>query len=224
MSDTHHLVLSHVDLQGARLGLRVGDRLVAVNGIAFNGSSSKLRERFMADRTRALTFDRDGIRITVLSSTDRLGRWQPENGALDTSGLVRIDPRYLRNWEIYRGDDGVYDALPTTRSLIALVAAPFWLLQMRLWHHVAAWGAMTIFACVAGLGVALAVQVLTGLFYWKFGLSILRQDRTERGLHLSMVLAAHSEPRVHAEVKLLDPALSWIYAPTSASEPAASTA
>lgn len=224
MSNTHHLVLSNVDLQGARLGLRAGDRLVAVNGIAFNGSASRLRERFVTDRMRALTFDRDGIRITVLSNTDRLGRWQTAQGALDTSGLTRIDPRYLTNWEIYRGDDGVYDVLPTTRSLVALFAAPFWLLQMRLWHHVAAWGAMTIFASVAGLGVALAVQVLTGLFYWKFGLSILRQDRAERGLYLSMVLAAPSEPRVHAEVKLLDPAFSWIYAPTSGADAAASTA
>jgi C-terminal processing protease CtpA/Prc len=87
------------------LGLKVGDELIAVNGLPFDGTTQDLRDRFVRGTpTIALTFLRDERKFVVLSNTPNLGQWKEvrEYDAEEAKKKAkRILPDGLINWEVY---------------------------------------------------------------------------------------------------------------------------
>lgn len=219
MSDQKLLILETVDRLGIGLGLRAGDTLVAINGVAFQGDASELQERFAWGRRLALTFLRAGQYMTVLSQTADLGKWDHRAHDIKLTDFNRIDPDYLSNWEVFRSADGLYDVQRLDRSLLALMAPPLWLLQMRMWRPLAAWIAMSLFAGIAGLWAVVAVQIFMGVLFWRSGPDFVRADRRIRGLEPLVILAARSESAAHADINRLYPDLVWVCAPVKTALP-----
>jgi len=219
MTDQKLLVLDSPEHIALGFGLRAGDTLVAINGVAFHGDTSDLQQRFSWGRRLALTFLREGTYRSVLSRTADLGKWDHRAQDITLSDFKRIDPDYLSNWEVFRSADGLYDVQRLDRSLLALVTPPLWLLQMRMWRPFAAWIAMSLFAGIAGLWAVVAVQLFMGVLFWKSGPDFVRADRRIRGLEPIGVLAARTESGAHADVSRLYPNLVWVCAPIRATRP-----
>ncbi|MEY4982801.1 MAG: hypothetical protein RIR62_1067 [Pseudomonadota bacterium] len=198
---------------GRALCLRAGDILVAVNGRPFAGDAAALAKRFAARRGQALAlgFRRGDQVLTVLADDPAPGQWEVIPAPPPEEGLARIDPDLVRNWEILRAIDGTYDLHPLRPSLLALLAPPLWLLQMRLWVPFAT----LVTALAAGALVALWVPLLV------WGASVLhirhaapahvRLDRRARGLAIHAVHAARTEAEAHAIHRRLHPADRFLF-------------
>lgn len=200
---------------GQALGLRAGDMLEAINGRAFRGDEAALRARFAAREGKALAlgFRRGAEGFLVLAETARLGRWEAVACPLpeDTEG-GRIDPEDLRNFAVMRSEAGVYDLYPAQASLLAMVAPPVWLMQMRLWAQGATVVAALAAAAVAMPVLAAVVWVAAGLWVRRSAGAFLRADRMGRGLRFDGVLAARGEAEAHAAHLARYPADRYLFA------------
>jgi len=208
-------------LLGRELRLQSGDILVAINGFPFHGDEFELRSRLAASKDPvALSFLRDKNMIVVLSSTARLGTWQ-SIPAVEMTEMTRINPATLVNWEILRAVDGIYDIHSLSGSLLSLIAAPVWLLQMRLWIPAAAFVACAMVAAAVSPLMGVAVYMAAGLHIWNGGHKYFRKDRQSRGMKPHVVIAASSERAAHAIYKKLEPEARFLFdrsAPASQSD------
>jgi hypothetical protein len=207
---------------GRLLCLEEGDLLCAVNGQPFDGDEKALAERMAAGggKPQALTFRRAGNLFTVLSPTARLGVWEPVLAPAET-GLSKINPDVLTNWEILADGENAYDLQPTSPGILALIAPPVWLLQMRLWVPAAALTAAGMVALAVSPLMLLAVYIAGGLHIWHAGPRYFRKDRVARGMSPRVVLAAPSEKAAHAAFSRLEPAARFAFARAPASDKAA---
>lgn len=221
MTDTTHLSLSVANPAGAALCLRAGDLLLAVNGNAFTGSEDDLTLRVAQAKggTVALTFDRGGQKITVLSQTAKLGDWEEVPVVGTPYDGVRINPDMLTNWEILRDGQGQFDLQPLRGSILALIAPPVWMLQMRLWVPGSALVAAAMVAAAVSPLMFLAVYLTAGLHLWYSGARYFRKDRIARGLMPFVVLAAPNERMALAAFQKLSPESRFIFAPAPAPAP-----
>ena len=155
---------------GNDFGLRPGDCLIAVNGERFTGNKNSFRGKFARRKTSqlALTFLRNGLEVTILSGTYDLCRWQevavPE---IDFADRKPLDPRSLENWEILRNRQGYYELHSLHKPLLALVAAPLWLMNVRLWSVMAGAQAITAFCFAISPWAALAVYLSISFWVWQ---------------------------------------------------------
>jgi hypothetical protein len=190
-----------IEPAGRALGLRAGDMLEAINGRPFRGDEAALRARFAerVDKPLALGFRRGAESFLVLATTSRLGRWEavPCPMPEEAEGR-RIDPEGLQNYQVMRSETGVYDLYPTVPSLLAMVAPPLWLLQMRLWAQGATVVAALAAAAVVVPVLAAVVWVAAGFWVRRTAAAFLRADRAGRGLRFEGVIAARSEAEAHA--------------------------
>ena len=206
-------------VEGRRLGLKGGEVLLAVNGRPFRGTDDMLARRFDArgGKPLALTFARGMDEFVVLAETHKLGRWEiVAAGPLPTEDGTRIDPDTLRNFEVMRADTGVYDLYPETPSLTAMLAAPVWLLQMRLWVPWATVVAALAAAALVTPWLSGAVWMAAGLWVRRAGAFFVRADRRGRGLAWEGMIAARTEAEAHQKHRARYPEDRNIFAPAPA--------
>lgn len=201
---------------GRRLGLRSGDVLTAINGIPFRGDEAALASRFAArgKGALALTFLRETESITVLAETAGLGRWEsiPFAPGTEVEEHKHIDPAGLRNYEVMRSMDGLYDLHPSEASVMALIAPPLWLLQARLWVPGATVLAALVAAAVVSPLMSAVVWLAAGLWVRRQAAHFLRMDRHGRGLAFAGVIAAPSEREAHARHAARHPEDRYLFA------------
>ncbi len=198
-------------LLGRELRLQNGDILLGINGVPFHGDDFELRSRIGGTKEPvALSFLRGSQTFVVLSSTARLGTWQAIP-AVEMVEMTRINPAVLVNWEIMRSADGTYDIHSLSGTFLALIAAPVWLLQMRLWIPAAAFAAGMMVSVAVSPLMAIAVYLAAGLHIWSGGHKYFRKDRQSRGMKPHMVIAASSERSAHAIYKRMDPQARFLF-------------
>lgn len=198
---------------GKSLGLRPGDQIVAINGVRFTGTIDLLRKRFSARRgvVCALTFQRGGkAEFDVLTPTPELGVWQAAEPAPKTE-RNRLYPQVMTNWEIFRGEDGVYDLQPLRAPLMALIAPPLWLAQARLWMPLGLLLASVILSLPAGPIMAGIVYALGSIYVWRAATAMFRADRMSHGLRPFAVVAAVNERGAHKACRQLHPTMRFAY-------------
>lgn len=207
-----------IDPAGRALGLRAGDMLEAINGRPFRGSEAALRARFAerGEKPLALGFRRETEPFLVLATTSRLGRWEAVPCPLpEGAEAARIDPEGLRNYQVMRAEAGVYDLYPAVPSVLAMIAPPLWLMQMRLWVQ----GATVVAALAAAMVVmpilAAVVWVAAGLWVRRTAVAFLRADRGARGLRFVGVIAARGEGEAHAAHMARHPGDRYLFAATA---------
>lgn len=200
--------------KGRDLRLREGDVLVAVNGEPFSGTEKDLSARFIDAHGRplALSFHRGTQVFNVLATSSRLGAWEQIDWSPDLSA-AKMNPDVMSNWEFFRGANGLYDVQPLAPGVLALLAPPVWLLQMRLWVPSSALIAAIAVALVVSPLMALAAYLAAGLHIWHSGPKYFRNDRQARGYLGDMVLAAPSEKVAHAAYLRLNPNSRFVFAP-----------
>lgn len=213
----YHLALQSLEVGAIALGLKVGDELIAVNGLPFDGSTQDLHDRFgRGAPTIALTFLRGERKFVVLSNTPYLGSWK-EGREYDTEeaeqAAQRIIPDGMINWEVYRDANGVYDIQTQKPSTMAIALTPLWYAQMRLWTPLAIWAATIIVTLPIGLWVVVLTQTLAWSYFWNTAPEFFRRDRIERGMSLLQVIAAKNEQRVHQYIKREFPDMRFVYDP-----------
>jgi len=190
-----------VGLEGRKLGLKGGEVLLSINGRPFRGDDDVLNRRFEARGTKplALTFVRGMEEFTVLAETGKLGRWEIiAAGPMPEETAARIDPDAMRNFEVLRSEKGVYDLYPAVPPRAALLAAPVWLLQMRIWAPGATLVAALAASALVSPWLAGAVWLAAGLWVRRSAAFFVRADRRARGLSWEGVIAARTEAEAHA--------------------------
>ncbi|AWB49667.1 hypothetical protein HYN69_15200 [Gemmobacter aquarius] len=201
---------------GRALGMRSGDTVVAVNGRGFRGDLAALQTVLSGSGGEmALTVQRGGSEVTVLTDTLHLGRWEAVPALADDASRRRIDPAFLRNWEVMRAVDGSYDLFPHRLPATAMLLPQLWLMQMRLWLPCA----MLVAAVTAGMivhpALALVVHAAAGVHLRSMHAMYLRLDRRARGLSFQTVLAVRTEAQAHAAYRALQPEDQYIFAPAA---------
>ena len=210
-----------IEPAGQALGLRAGDMLDTINGRPFRGGEAALRARFAerVEKPLALGFRRGTETFLVLATTARLGRWEAVPCPLpDAAEGGRIDPEGLQNYQVMRSEMGVYYLYPAMPSLLALVAPPLWLLQMRLWAQAATVVAALAAAAVVMPVLAAVVWVAAGLWVRRTGAAFLRADRAGRGLRFAGVFAARGEAEAHAAHLARHPGDRYLFAAVAPAE------
>jgi hypothetical protein len=205
-----------VEAAGQALGLRPGDMLETINGRPFRGDEAALRACFAerGGRPLALGFRRGTETFLVLGATARLGRWETVPCPLpDAAEGRRIDPEGLENYQVMRSELGVYDLYPTRPSVLAMIAPPLWLMQMRLWAQGATVVAALTAAAVVTPVLAAVVWIAAGLWVRRTAVAFLRADRRGRGLRFDGVIAARSEAEAHATYLARHAGDRYLFAP-----------
>lgn len=204
---------------GRALGMRSGDTVVAVNGRGFRGDLAALQAILPASGGgMALTVRRGGAEVTVLVDTVHLGRWEAVPAPADDASRRRIDPAFLRNWEVMRAGDGCYDLFPHRLPASAMLLPQLWLMQMRLWLPCAVLVAAVTAGMIVHPALALVVHAAAGVHLRSMHALYLRLDRRARGLSFQTVLAARTEAQAHAAYRALQPEDHYIFAPSKRDE------
>lgn len=204
--------LKSLTATGARLLLQPGDILIAVNGVPFAHEEKELTAKVSTacKGKCALTFLRDTSEFTLLTTTMDLGVWEKYD-AVKNVERKRISPGALNNWEIYRNEEGLYDLQVKAPSLFALVAAPLWLAQMRLWTPLATICAVLIITLPFGTWMATAVYGISCVYVWRNAQDLFKSDRITRGLEPFAVLAAPNEKSVHLLCQKFDSPMVFLF-------------
>lgn len=205
-----------VNAEGRRLGLTGGEVLLLVNGVPFTGTETALTARLLIRRGKpvALTFAREGGNLLVLTTTTALGRWEQVPALPAPEGeAARIDPDGLRNYEVMRSPEGQYDLYAVDAPLIAVIAPPLWLFQMRVWAPGATLLAGLVAAAIVTPWLSLAVWLSAALWIRGAAMPLLRADRQARGLGFAGVVAARSETEAHAIHQARAPGDRCIFCP-----------
>ena len=198
--------------QGLALALQKGDCLVALDGIPFVGDEATLSASSAAAfKSRvAMTFRRGDVELTVIAKGCKVGRWEKVPPFANTQRQP-LSVHLMCNWEIVRATDGRYDIFAQDSSIVTLILAPIWLLQMRLWGLFAALGATIALGTVVAPLLGALLYLAASLNVWRLGPSYLRQDRTTRGLKLHAVLAAATEADAHAAYCQMYPTACFVF-------------
>ncbi|MBD1203377.1 MAG: hypothetical protein H9533_04485 [Rhodobacteraceae bacterium] len=202
--------------EGRRLGLTGGEVLLSVNGVAFSGKETALTARLLMRRGKplALTFAREGGNLLVLAGTTALGRWEQVPALPAPEGdAARIDPDGLRNYEVMRGPEGQYDLYAVEVPLLAVIAPPLWLFQMRVWAPGATLLVGMVAAAIVTPWLSLVVWLSAALWIRGAALPLLRMDRQARGLGFAGVVAARSETEAHKLHQARSPGDRCIFCP-----------
>ena len=213
-----------VNAEGRRLGLTGGEVLLLVNGVPFTGTETALTARLLIRRGKPLapTFAREGGNLLVLTMTTALGRWEQVPAPPAPEGeAARIDPDGLRNYEVMRGPEGQYDLYAVEAPLIAVIAPPLWLFQMRVWAPGATLLAGLVAAAIVTPWLSLVVWLTAALWIRGAAVPLLRADRQARGLGFAGVVAARSETEAHAIHQARSPGDRCIFCPEKAAPTAA---
>jgi hypothetical protein len=190
---------------GAALGLRKGDVLVGVDGVAWQGTVTALKARFAAaDAPLALTFRRGGAALTLLAQRADLGLWQVVPADPGETPLPAHVDR-LCNWDVMQHPCGLHDLVALRPSLLALMAPPVWLAQMRLWTLLTTLCAAAAIALPVGLPLVGFIWLAAGLHFWRAGEGHLRVARLAEGYRKVGVVAAASETEARAAWVALTP-------------------
>lgn len=207
---------------GWSLCLRPGDVLLAVDGRAFTGTAEDLALRFpmtLAEPPVVLTFLRGDVVFSVFAATPALGQWDPV--ALPVGQTLPEPPAGpAQNWVVMRDGAGLFEVLDQTPPLLALIAAPLWLLQMRLWLTLATHAATLAVAGVVSPWLALPLYAALSLHLWRRGPRILLSERRIAGAIPVAFLAAATEAEAVATFLRLDPAAQYRWG-SKAADPAA---
>ncbi|TCP61395.1 hypothetical protein EV663_105113 [Rhodovulum bhavnagarense] len=207
------LVLNSVGPAGRALGLRPGDRLIALNGLPLTGTARDLDARLGPDRpAQLLVFRRDEITLPVLSDTARLGRWDEIMPPDPAPEARHIPPETMRNWELFRDGGTRYDLQPLDRPILALVATPLWLAHHRLWQPLAAHVAASACALPGGAWLSILVYLLGAVYVWRAARTLFRVNRMARGFVPFAVVAAPDGPGAQTLCDVLAPGCRHAYA------------
>lgn len=219
--DALYLRIESPGPHGTPIGLRAGDILFAINGVQLHGTEGNFRDRFgkTDGRTCALNVLRGDSGFIVLATHSDLGKLVPMTPTavqlrdIDRLRTGRLYPHHMINWEVYRNRDGQYDLQPLTPSLLALVAAPLWLVQMRLWAALAMMVGVAVIAIPTGWIMTAIIYGLASIYVWRAGPALFRADRLAAGLKPHAVIAATNERGAHRGFAELEPRARFIYAP-----------
>lgn len=219
--DPLYLQLGSSGPHGNAIGLRAGDILFAINGVQLHGTVDNFRDRFgkTQGRTCALNVLRGDRGFTVLATQSDLGKlvpMTPTAGQLRDIARLRtgrLYPDHMINWEVYRNRDGEYDLQPLRPSPLALVAAPLWLVQMRLWSALAMLVGVAVIAIPTGWIMTAIIYALASVYVWRAGPALFRADRVAAGLKPHAIIAAANERGAHRGFADLEPRARFIYAP-----------
>lgn len=198
---------------GQALGLQVGDVLLAVNGVPFDGGPGGLIKVFQKARgTRlALTFKREEYVVVVLTDSPEIGQWKTcKPQAIDFEHKP-LNPKAMENWEVYKNRDGVYDLQKLSPDAAALFWGPLWLAQMRLWVPLAGLIAGVMIALPTGWLMTVTVYVVGCIFAWRNSNLLFRTDRTARGFRSFVIYAGATEQDIHDGMKRIDPLAYYIH-------------
>lgn len=207
--------------EGRRLGLCAGDVLLAVNGVPFRGDAALLAKRIgeRAGKPVVLTLQRGDVAFPVLVASAKLGAWDAVPALVQAEAAeppARIDPDGMRMFVVMRAEAGGYDLFPAEVPVLAMVAAPVWLLQMRVWIPGCTLVAALAAAAVVTPWLALAVWIAAGLWVRRAGLAFLRADRLGRGLAFNGMIAARSEGAAHELHRQMQPGDRCLFCPQGA--------
>lgn len=209
------LSLAQVNPAGASLGLQKGDTLQAINGITFTQGIKTLRERLPSDHSKlcVLTIRRGAMDFDVLTDTHELGKWADVAPPAERPNK-RLNPKALCNWELFKSTDDtrpVYDLQPLPVPMMALIAAPMWLAQTRLWSALATQVALVALSLPVGLWVAGIVYAVTSLYVWRASRALFRADRIAQGLTPFAVIAAPNEVAAREVCEMMEPDLTYAF-------------
>lgn len=212
VAELYTVGLKSLTAHGARLMLQPGDILIAVNGVPFAHEEKDLTPKVStAGKGRcALTFLRDDDEFTLLTDTMDLGIWE-KFPAVQTAQTKRISPGALNNWAIYRNGEGLYDIQCLAPSLFALVAAPFWLAQMRIWTPLATVCAVAIITLPFGNWIAATVYGICCIYVWRNANDLFKTDRIARGLEPYKIVAAPNEKSVHSMTQKFNAPMIYLF-------------
>lgn len=201
-----HLELTRVGAAGQSLGLKPGDKLVGLDGAPFTAGARAMAANFSAleNKRVAMHFKRADMDLTVISVTPKLGRW----AACPIAGshkLPAIDTDRIENWEILRNREGIYDLFRHRAPASTWLLTPFWLAEMRLWPHLAAFLGMVAVGYIAGIAVSITLWALASHYVRKNYAQIIRADRYTRGMISYAVIAADSEMAAHRAYLNMEP-------------------
>ncbi len=201
-----HLELVKVGTAGTSLGLRPGDKLVGMDGMAYTDGARDLRLHFSPLETKkvAMHFQRADLDLTVISTTPKLGRWRP-CPAVGNPKLPQVDANRIENWEVLRAPDGRYDLFRHRVSPLAWMATPIWLANMRLWPHLGGISALVLLGWPAGWWASVLLYALAAAYVRRNYAQLIRADRLARGLAPYAVVAAESEAAAHAAYANMEP-------------------
>ena len=209
--------LTAITREGVKIGLQVNDLLIGVNGVPFAYAKDELQQKltYLTRGKTALTFRRDNRDFTVVATVPNVGNWDPVTAPIDVE-KKRISATFLTNWEVFRSDDGLFDMQPLAPSLLALVAAPIWLAQMRLWVPFAMILSIVLITLPFGQLMSMAVYGLASVYVWRMSQEMFRTDRISKGLEPHLIFAAASERVAHRVYARLYPDDVFLYAPGAA--------
>lgn len=201
-----HLELIKVGTIGNALGLRPGDKLVGLDGMAFTDGARELSRRFSPMETKrvAMHFQRADVDLTVISVTPKLGRWRPCPVA-GSPKLPDIDTDRIENWEVMRSQDGRYDLFRHRVSALSWMVTPLWLAQMRLWPHLGGMSALVLLGWPAGWWASVLLYMLSATYVRRNHAQLIRSDRISRGLIPYAVIAAETEAAAHTAYANMEP-------------------
>ncbi|QIZ79007.1 hypothetical protein [Thalassovita gelatinovora] len=208
--------LIKVGSAGNSLGLRPGDKLVGIDGVAFVDGAREFSRRFSPMQTRkvALHFQRGDLNLTVISVTPKLGRWHP-CPAVGNPQFPDISPDLFENWEVLRSSRGHYDLFRHRVSPLAWIAAPLWLAQMRLWPHLGGLATLVIMGWPAGWWASAILYGLASAYVGRNYAYLIRSDRLARGLAPYAVVAAESEAAAHIAYSNMEPDDQFLFGAVS---------
>lgn len=210
--------------QAKALLLRGGDALVAVNRTSLAPGNENIRELFEQARgggdTVLLTFNRRCERFSVLATSSDLGQWDllPEP-ITDIEPKPSNDPTVDEqdgldhgvNWEIFRDMQHHGDLHPVRASILAAVLPTVWLMQMRIWPALGAVVLVSLFSYAISVLLFATTYALISAYVWRARLSLLRNDRSSRGMLPWMVVAARSETEAQETCLRFDPKLRFAF-------------
>lgn len=182
-----------MDDAGHLFGLRSGDILVGVNGVAWRGTAAALQMHMAsAGQASTLTFQRGSTAFSVLVERADLGQWRREPlraGLAEPFG----NPEKLQNWEVMVDGRGNHDLFATAPSILALVAPPVWLAQTRLWAGLAVFAGVSTLALPVGVPLLACVWLVAGLHLWRDGAEHQRVALLMQGYRRAGIIAARNE-------------------------------
>ncbi|SPF80097.1 hypothetical protein [Pseudoprimorskyibacter insulae] len=203
--------------QAADCGLKSGDLLIAVNGQPFDNEGPSPDERLRGTRGAALlTYLRGDDKRMVLTRATALGSVTPGPAPSEAdSESARLNPAVYRNWQVMAHDDGTYDIHTAEPSLLALVLAPVWLIQTRLWVPLALWAGISIAVVPTGLTGVIMVQLAMALYFWQAAPALFRTDRRGQSMHLVGIFAERNEAALHRRLSAMDSKFRYVFAPAN---------
>ena len=208
------------------LGLQKGDILAGVNGVPFYGTKSEFNALFDFDdeneddlRSKAtvLTIDRSGMFFNVVAHMRVLCSFKQVDAPFEEfpekfqEMLLHAENTELTEYLVYYDNRKNCELLLRTRSLMAMVVPPFWLLNQRMPEAAT--------AVILAIGLTFAVNFILGVIF--YCILCLYVGREQQNLAMSFMsykrmifmqqIAAVSELEAQKTAIGIDPELYFIH-------------